>query len=388
MLTVIVFNVGQGQSILIVLPPDGDSKGKRRYGMIDCYYEKLEHDEPPVLTYLKKNKATHLEFVILTHPDRDHFFGLSKVLTYFSSGGRSLNLFIETPLRVAEAAVNKYRLPKNSVTECYNELIRIWELTGRRVSECEKTGKPAPLRYRWLVKAGQGIRLTHDLKAQILSPFENASTRMRNDITENMVFHFDVNKDFTRELPKRIDSNQVCLAIKFVYGTSVFLVCGDTPSAAWDKIIKYSAASRCSLTSDLISVGHHGSSKGNPVCLWRTVAKKNDGEKSVAAISCGYSTKCRRPARSTLRYIFKNGVELYCTNKGYYCHNLNVLPVEEIALRKIKAQPEIEKAVSGLGGIEQVCSGDCIFGLSSGENARLIHREQEAECVFRQDFEM
>ncbi|MEM9987791.1 MAG: hypothetical protein AAF804_22095, partial [Bacteroidota bacterium] len=74
-LRVIVFNVGNGDHILLQFP-------NGQYGIIDfCYQGVLKQYEPPAVTYLRNLKEEHpdqplsLAFLHLSHPDTDHIKG-------------------------------------------------------------------------------------------------------------------------------------------------------------------------------------------------------------------------------------------------------------------------------------------------------------------------
>jgi len=389
MLACVFFNVGQGNSVLIVLPPDEESGDERRYGLIDCYYNKTRHDEPPVLTYLKDHRVNRLEFVILTHADRDHFLGLSQVLDYFSRDGRSFKLFIESSIRCGDAAYNKYyfpelegsRLTENETNEYYNELMDVHEMTHGKYVFFKKRRKHSPFQYR-ILKAYEEIQLTPDLKATTLSPCEDNITRVRKDIIDN--YGFKNGRLRSKDLPKRIDCNMVSLAFKIEYGNSVLLICGDVLNPEWFRIIRDFRNCKQNFASDLINVSHHGSSGGNPKKLWRAIAKKNRSKGSVAIISCGYSSRHHHPSESTLNQIFANNVELYCINKGYPCRDFEVVRPLEIAAQRIRSSRPIQEAMLDLGAKEEICSGECIFGLDMNDDVKLIHREQEAFCAYKE----
>lgn len=390
-LTFVFFNVGQGNSILIVLPPDEESAGERRYGVIDCYYDKYKHAEPPVLTYLKNHRATCLEFIILTHADRDHFFGLSQLVEYFSSEERSFKLFIESPIRCGDAAYNKYYSPEiegdgltdGEINTCFNELKTIHEMTFGRYDDLRRKGKSPSFQYHSIFKAYKGIQLTHDLKATILSPCEDNILRVRRDIMDNMTFAFEHDHLTSRNLPKRINCNIVSLAMKLEYGDSTLLICGDVLNPEWFRIIGDFKNCREKLVSDFINVGHHGSSGGNPRKLWSIIARKDAKRKSLAVISCGYSSRHHHPSESTLNQIFANNVELYCINKGYPCRDFEVVRPLEIAIQRVCSSGYIQQAILNLQGKEEICSGECIFSVGTSGDVRLLSREQDAFCAYR-----
>ncbi|MEO1384683.1 MAG: hypothetical protein AAFV78_15780, partial [Bacteroidota bacterium] len=82
-LRIIVFNVGNGDHILVQLPD-------KRFGIIDCFkgYNSSKHHNPrfeelPALTYLKayreNNPDTSLAFLHISHPDADHIKGFGEL---------------------------------------------------------------------------------------------------------------------------------------------------------------------------------------------------------------------------------------------------------------------------------------------------------------------
>ena len=71
LVSVTVFGPGFGESIVIYIPYLG-------WGIIDsCLYKVKGNTINPALEYLKSENVTHLSFLILTHPHRDHFQGLN-----------------------------------------------------------------------------------------------------------------------------------------------------------------------------------------------------------------------------------------------------------------------------------------------------------------------
>jgi beta-lactamase superfamily II metal-dependent hydrolase len=74
---VVVFGPGFGESIVLYVPDLG-------WGVIDsCTYKKKNVTINPALEFLKSRHVSSLAFVILTHPHRDHFQGLSLIIDHF-----------------------------------------------------------------------------------------------------------------------------------------------------------------------------------------------------------------------------------------------------------------------------------------------------------------
>jgi len=80
-----VIDVGQGDSILIAFPPS--SSGVRKHMLIDGGRRRQTASAPntcdsnAVIDVLRDKNITTLDFMVLTHPHNDHFFGLTAVLT-------------------------------------------------------------------------------------------------------------------------------------------------------------------------------------------------------------------------------------------------------------------------------------------------------------------
>lgn len=75
MLKLFFFNVGHGDSIAILFPNNS-------WGIIDCQ-KNFNAVEPNVLTFLKNNQIKQLEFLCITHPHLDHFYGADDIVEYF-----------------------------------------------------------------------------------------------------------------------------------------------------------------------------------------------------------------------------------------------------------------------------------------------------------------
>ena len=82
-------NVGHGDSLIIEL----NSSSKNYYIVIDCHNPN-KNGESPTLTYLKQKEINDLDFVFLTHADRDHYSGMYQLLDYFSKDGRRIGDFV------------------------------------------------------------------------------------------------------------------------------------------------------------------------------------------------------------------------------------------------------------------------------------------------------
>src|SRR5947209_4288791 len=92
-LKVYLFNVGQGDHILLELP-----NGK--YGIIDFYFEAaVGLREPPALTYLESvrrrnpEKPITISFICISHADYDHIKGVDTFLRAVAENGIDVENF-------------------------------------------------------------------------------------------------------------------------------------------------------------------------------------------------------------------------------------------------------------------------------------------------------
>jgi beta-lactamase superfamily II metal-dependent hydrolase len=71
-----VFHCGHGDTILVRLPGD-------RWGLVDCYLPKQYGVRDAFFRFVERNEIGTLDFIIQTHPDRDHYHGMKEVIEYF-----------------------------------------------------------------------------------------------------------------------------------------------------------------------------------------------------------------------------------------------------------------------------------------------------------------
>jgi hypothetical protein len=72
------FYCAKGDTILLqALPTDG---GPDEWALVDCHLTKVSGAHWRVRDLVEKEKIRRLKFVCLTHPDRDHYFGMCRLL--------------------------------------------------------------------------------------------------------------------------------------------------------------------------------------------------------------------------------------------------------------------------------------------------------------------
>jgi competence protein ComEC len=181
------YNIGQGDSALI--EASSHNQVLIDGGPNSSILEKLGEDLP---FYDRK-----IELVILTHPDKDHLFGLVEVL-------------------------KRYEVKQILTTGilCSTAICKEWEKL------IEKKNIPVKI-----AQAGQIIKIGNGINLLVLHPFENLQ----------------------REEVK--NKNNASIINLLVYGENSFLFTGDAEMKVERKLIK----SNVNLRSDILKVSHHGS---------------------------------------------------------------------------------------------------------------------------------
>jgi beta-lactamase superfamily II metal-dependent hydrolase len=125
-----VFACGHGDTILVCLQ-------EKYWILIDCRLTKQDGFRDQFFEFLDEHKINRLDYIVLTHPDIDHFFGMVDVLNYFteSGSGRSLGAWCYS----GESAQDvKTFLTPDSESE-YRKLIQ-------RIAELSRENKIRPHR--------------------------------------------------------------------------------------------------------------------------------------------------------------------------------------------------------------------------------------------------
>jgi competence protein ComEC len=185
LLRVYFFDIGQGDSIFIDSPSHGrvliDGGPNRsvlsELGKILPFYDK------------------RIDFVIETHPDKDHIGGLPEVLNRYNVG-----MFMEPGVE-----------SENKIDDELHKVIK-------------EKNIPTVLARRGMV-----INFQDETKLQILFPNQDVS---------------------------RWETNDASIVAKLMYGDKSFLFTGDSPTKAENILM---SMDKNILDSDILKVGHHGS---------------------------------------------------------------------------------------------------------------------------------
>lgn len=268
--------------------------GARKYnGTKDKTYAKKKD---PAYEYLKKMGVKHLEFVILTHPHRDHIGGLVKILkdktiTINTIYGNSLEMtYLRSNDNVKEQTSETAKWTKFDSDTYQN----VKDEIEKRNSEEDES-----LHVKYVIpKAGSKIYLG---QAQITfyGPLEN-------------------NYKYGRQVDLNVrQENKYSIVTRIVYGKNSFLMTGDAQRETIEKIIKKGY----NLQAQVLKEPHHGYQdvkEKDKLIAGRTSDHKlliDHTKANIAVISNGYKNIGEVPMKNVLTDLSK--MDIYETgNRG------------------------------------------------------------------------
>lgn len=344
-----VFNVGQGDSILLEFP-DGS------WGVVDCC-QMAEFPEPPALSYLKQKRVEALAFVCLTHPHDDHYSGLSDILTAYRDKVDEMWIFRldsvhwRTFLQLQhQTATTPLRLNR------FNELHSIFK-------DLEKLRRKNKIR---LLDANQRLLNFGGVEIDCLAPHP----------PETIAYQQRLAKFLENPSDYRADENLLSAVLRLRYGESVVILGADATRRSWGYILQESRKRRESLEAKLVKVSHHGSKDSFHEIAWDILSRR---KQTHAAISAG--ARYGHPHREVISSLFERQVRLHCTNYPVHC-----LKTHRLDLSKYDGLPEpvrLQLMMLDLDSSSQVipCDGDLHFTLHANGNFDFNH-QQQGFCPF------
>ena len=291
---VVFFNVQHGLCCLLSMPP-AKSGQPRRYGVVDCNRSTFScfvesylrnppfADEPPL-----DGDPLRLEFVALTHFDKDHFRGIAHLLGD-SGSPFCARRFIGPPC-LPMSYMARHPIKQKSHRD---ELRAIGQLAYAPSRRARRKGKAPELalfcqdvNYPWFA----------DTKVIALAP-------LADDL---------LNKETA-------GGNAISGAVMFRFSSGhVLLIGGDVDEDDWLEFArKTERLGKNDVTSNVVSVPHHAGA-GNPVEIWTLFSRRRPlvtGERRTetrAVISCGKAD--RFPRMKNCATIAATDCKIYCTN--------------------------------------------------------------------------
>ena len=285
-----LFPCGHGDTILLKFPG-------HRWVLIDCYLPD-NGTRDAFFEFVDAQQVTRLEWIFQTHPDFDHFFGMTEVLDYFTREGRSIGCWCDSGLTVAQI---KDIIKWGSVSESHYEILqdRLDELDDMSLiqfSEINESVQPV---------SPEGF--TGKIEIQPIGPSAWLKRRTaRKDLArfrDNPVARPEANDISVVLLLLLRDQDKGCSML--LPGDAGSDVLSDALNVWHERMGTVSG----SHAFDVIKVPHHGSKASHSTNLCK--AKLSSPSKRVAAISAG--TRDALPDREVLKEYMSEGWTVMAT---------------------------------------------------------------------------
>ena len=201
-----------------------------------------------VSDFIKSCGVTELEYVVATHPHDDHIGSITQVMDDFNVG------------EIIMPELEEFNTPTTKVYERFIDYIidnniEVNAATFGDVYEME------------------------DVKLQILGPVEQVK-----------------------------DLNDMSVICKVYAGNNTFMLLGDAEKEELSSVYEYNYKYGLDLKSDVILMGHHGSSTS----IYKPFLDAVDA--NTAVISCGKNNSYNHPHREALDYCEDNGIAIVRTD--------------------------------------------------------------------------
>lgn len=216
--------------------------------LIDCG----EKDQAEtVLKYLKKQGVKKLDYIIATHPHSDHIGGMGNIISELEIG------------KVIAPRVSDSMTP---TTKTYERLLQALKDKSLKLT----AAKPGTTYTLSSTKASAEGKKPP--KFEVLAPVDDYK-----------------------------DLNNYSVVIRLTYGRTSYLFTGDAEKEAETDILESGAE----LDSDVLKMGHHGSSTSSSDSFYEEVSP------DICVIQCGTDNSYGHPNKETIDKINSSGAKVY-----------------------------------------------------------------------------
>lgn len=279
-------DVGQGDSIIL----EWIDNSKPKIGIIDC---NLKGTKNPVLDYVRKAGYEIIEFIVLSHPHRDHYSGLLELFDYAESNRIVIQQFAHTLAWVGDDFWKFMEIG----TEDRKRLNKIIQALGelRRSGIIKKMKK--------LSDDCMPLQLSSKIKLTCLSPSDEDIQRYKREVN----FNAGKNPKAASEAANHL-STVFLLEIDNRYG----LFTSDAEISALQGVIERNIDLFKEKPVQLCQLPHHGSDKNHCEEFWKKVEVIATDRHAIA--SAGKHRTYNHPSFSVLESFYRRGYSIHCTN--------------------------------------------------------------------------
>jgi competence protein ComEC len=277
-------DVGQGDSIILEWERDGKSK----VGIIDCNRKGKAN---PVLEHIVAKAYSEIEFIILSHPHKDHYSGMLQLLHFLESKGISINRFCNT-LHWSATDYWKYFEVGNSDSRLLKKIIgKVRELKNtKQIKRIDALG------------CGNIIRIEVDLTLECLAPSHDDAEEYQRIVKTNA----DKN---IKEASQA--ANHLSTIFKLCIGEYGVLFTSDAESLALEGLIERELDNLTASTFQICQLPHHGSINNHYPTFWKMLLTT---QTRFAIISAGKHRSYNHPSLQVIEAFNGDGYLVHCTN--------------------------------------------------------------------------
>ncbi|MBQ8460036.1 MBL fold metallo-hydrolase [bacterium] len=259
MLDLFFFNVGHGDSIAIRFP-------NNKWGIIDCNKNSYS-SVPNVLRFLRNNDVDSLEFVCITHPHTDHFYGVNDLIEHYRENINYLILY---------GMYTGHNNENNSNSDL-NKAIKNFVLFNRKTYKQKIK----------LIKSDEKINIG-EISLTCINP--------QSDFLDN------VRKQSFAQT--KADYNDLSVVFVFTYKNNKIFLPGDAGRRILEPLVR-----NLDLHSDIVKISHHGSRENNTNEILKGLLKGND---TISVISEGQN-KYNLPSQEVIEQLKFHKSEVHIT---------------------------------------------------------------------------
>jgi len=367
MLSIYFLNVRHGDSMVIEYVSDD---GNKHYGVIDSNIPPGSTD-PPALDILKQLGANRISFIMITHPDIDHFRGIYKIMEYFRNNidsfysfpiGRHIKSDAKKLKKYAEEYAKQIKgtdspLIKSASKEFIKILIEIKDNIGIE-NWYDETGYCNDIFPRGF----------NDVIFKILLP---------DSTTKSYIFNAIQSDNGLIDEPKE-RNNEISVALLVEYKNHRIILGGDAPNKKWLLHQNYLSKQGKKLDASAIKLPHHGSKEGCSLESLQYIA----GERAERVYGIISANGVSHPHFDTIKNCQETNIGPYCTNLSKHCRPLirEVYPEIDPELSRTVRLYEEDLTENNIAP----CQGNITLNI---DNFIGIDRQYENLCLYRGEFD-
>ena len=347
-----VLDVGHGDSIVLELPT-------REVIVVDAALStKARKQTPKTILCLeeiaRRTGRYDIDLLCLTHPDRDHYGGMSQVIDWARSHGGNIRRLVLFPGPAFNELRERVRRKKEVLLQDNGPLEKYTALRFRQASrEFGKLTDRFIRLKRSIVSKGMQYNRASDFchictigSADIygLGPTSSTLDDHADQVWDSMMGAWLEDKDSLHR-----SDNQISRMLLVVIGQAKIMLTGDATASAWLEALRvydehYRSCACPDILSCIVKAPHHGSQYGSSIEAWkRSLAT----DASIVAISCGLK---EHPDKQTIADIgaASQNASVFCTNscqaRRTALGELSGIPVGAVGAWQTDSDPPAEIA--------------------------------------------